>query len=169
MFFRVRNNLANIEIIEENPMNRKFVVRLTAEEHDQLVNMVSKGKAAAYKIKHANILLKADASQSWSDQEICHGFACSLTMVGSVKRRFVEEGLEAALIRKAQSRPSRFPILDGEKEARLIALACSKPAAGRASWTLRLLADQMIALDIVESISYETVRVGLKKTNYGPI
>lgn len=146
-------------------MNRKFVVRLTAEERDQLAAMLSKGKAAAYKIKHANILLKADASQTWSDQDICEAFDCSLKMVGDVKKRFVEQGLERALSRKAQERPSRLPILDGEKEARLIALACSKPAEGRASWTLHLLADKMIALDIVESISHETVRTALKKTN----
>ena len=113
--------------------------------------------------------MKADESQAWSDQDIGQAFGCSLSVVGSVKKRFVEEGLEASLIRKAQARPSRSPILDGEKEARLIALACSKPVEGRASWTLQLLADQMISLNIVESISYETVRVALKKTNCGRI
>ena len=128
--------------------------------------LVTKGKAAAYKIKHANILLKADADgPPWTDKAIANAFCCSVKTVAHTRQRFVEQGLLGALERKPQSRPSRLPILDGEKEARLIALSCSKPPAGRATWTLRLLSERLVALEIVESISYETVRITLKKTN----
>ena len=145
-------------------MTRKFIVRLTDEERTLLTGMVSKGKAAAYKIKHANILLKADQSgPAWPDAAIGAAFGCSLRTAVYIRQRFVEQGFDAALSRKPQSRPSRMPTLDGEKEARLIAISCGKPPAGRSAWTLRLLADQLVALDIVDSISYETVRVALKK------
>jgi transposase len=128
--------------------------------------MISKGKAAAFKIKHAHVLLKTDANgPAWPDSQIAAAYCCSLGTVVNIRQRFVENGLETALNRKSQSRPSRTPILDGEKEARLIALSCRKPLEGRSSWTLRLLADQLMALDIVDSISHETVRVALKKTN----
>jgi transposase len=145
-------------------MNKKYIVRLSDEERHQLTELTRKGKAAAYKIRHAHILLKADANgPAWMDERIAESFSVSINTVQGVRQRLVEQGLEAALNRKTQARPSRPPLLDGEGEARLIALRCSAPPAGHARWTLRLLADQAVALDIVEAISHETVRQTLKK------
>lgn len=147
-------------------MRKKFVVRLTEEERRQLEGLVTKGKAAAAKIKHANILLKVDADgPGWSDEATAQAFGCTATTVHNVRQRFVEQGFEAALDRKKKSRPSRQRTFDGEKEARLIALACTQPPAGRARWTLELLADKVVELKIVETVSHETVRQTLKKTN----
>ncbi len=147
-------------------MNKKYIVRLTAEERKHLEDFVSKGKRVAYKIKHANILLKADADgPGWSDEAIAEAFSAHANTVRNVRQRFVEQGLNAALERKRQSAPSRNRILDGEKQARLHAIGCSKAPEGRSRWTLQLLAEEMVRLDIVESISYETVRRALKKTN----
>jgi len=146
-------------------MHKKYIVRLSDEERAQLTELTRKGKAAALKIRHAHILLKADAHGSaWTDAKIAESFAVSVNTVLGVRQRLVEHGLEAALNRKPQQRPSRTPRLDGEGEARLIALRCGEPPAGHARWTLRLLADQAVALDIVETISHETVRQALKKT-----
>ena len=146
-------------------MPKKYIVRLSDEERQQLTELISKGKTAAYKIRHANILLKADADgPAWTDERIAESFAVSLNTVMGVRQRLVEQGLEAALTRKKQAHPSRQPRLDGEGEARLIALRCSAPPDGHARWTLRLLADQAVALEIVEAISHETVRQALKKT-----
>jgi hypothetical protein len=145
-------------------MNKKYIVRFSAEERSQLTELIRKGKAAASKIRHAHILLKADADgPAWTDEHIAKSFSVSVPAVQGVRQRLVEQGLEAALNRKKQARPSRAPLLDGEGEARLIALRCSEPPAGHARWTLRLLADQAVALDIVEAISHETVRQTLKK------
>jgi transposase len=145
-------------------MNKKYIVRLSNEERRQLTELTSKGKAAAYKIRHAHILLKADADgPAWTDAKIAESFSVSVNTVLGVRQRLVEQGLEAALNRKQQDRPSRAPRLDGAGEARLIALRCSEPPAGHARWTLRLLADQAVALEIVEAISHETVRQALKK------
>jgi transposase len=145
-------------------MNKKYIVRLSAVERSQLTELIKKGKAAASKIRHAHILLKADVDgPAWTDEHIAESFSVSVPTVQGVRQRLVEQGLEAALTRKKQTRPSRAPLLDGEGEARLIALRCSEPPAGQARWTLRLLADQAVALDIVEAISHETVRQTLKK------
>jgi transposase len=145
-------------------MNKKYIVRLSDAERAQLMELTSKGKAATYKIRHAHILLKADAAgPAWTDAKIAESFAVSVNTVLGVRQRFVEQGLEAALNRKPQAHPSRAPRLDGEGEARLIALRCSAPPDGHARWTLRLLADQAVALEIVETISHETVRQMLKK------
>ena len=147
-------------------MNKKYVVRLTAKEREYLGGFVSKGTRAAYKIKHANILLKADADgPGWPDERIAEAFTAHAGTVRNVRQRFVEQGLEAALERKKRSTPPRECILDGEKEARLLAIACSEPPEGRSRWTLHLLAEEMVRLDIVDSISHETVRRTLKKTN----
>jgi transposase len=147
-------------------MARKFIVRLNSEERAALELLVNKGKTQAYRIKHANILLAVDADgPDWSDEEAASAFGCHVNTVANVRQRFVEEGLEAAVERKKQKSPSRERILDGEKEARLIALACSAPPEGRSGWTLQLLADKLVALKIVESISDQTVRRTLKKTN----
>lgn len=149
-------------------MNKKYIVGLTQEERAVLTDMVGKGKAAAYKIKHAHILLKADASadeSNWSDERIAEAFSCHVNTVVNVRRRFVEQGFEAALLRKKRECPPREQILDGEGEARLMQIACSQPPEGRAKWTLRLLADKAVELEIVERISPQTVMRTLKKTN----
>jgi Homeodomain-like domain len=145
-------------------MNKKYLVRLCGAERAQLTELTRKGKAAAYKIRHAHILLNADAAgPAWTDARIAESCAVSVNTVLGVRPRFVEQGLEAALNRKQQAHPSRAPRLNGEGEARLIALRCSAPPDGHARWTLRLLADQAVALEIVEAISHETVRQVLKK------
>jgi transposase len=144
-----------------------YVVTLTAEERSSLQSLISKGKAAAHKQLHARILLKADASngcQARDDEEIARAVEASRATVERVRRRFVEEGLQAALERKKRP-PARPSVMDGEAEARLVALACSAPPEGRVRWTLHLLADRMIELRYVESLSHETVRRTLKKTS----
>jgi transposase len=128
--------------------------------------VVQKGKSPAYKIQHAHILLQADQRRhSLRDEDIAQSLGCHLNTVRNVRERFVKEGLEAALERKKQEMPSISRILDGKKEARLIALGCSEPPKGFARWTLQLLADKLVSLEIVENISLETVRQTLKKTN----
>ena len=145
---------------------KKYIVRLTADEREGLQQMVSKGRGAAYKIKHANILLLADVDgPGWTDERIAEAVSCCPATVANVRRRLVERGLEGALARKKQARPSRQRKLDGEGEAQLIALACSEPPEGRACWTLHLLADKLVEMEVVESISHETVRKRLKKTS----
>ena len=148
---------------------KKYIIGLTQTEREWLQAMVKKGKAAAYSIKHANILLKADAGgAAWTDQRIAEAFGCHVRTVENVRRRCVLEGLEGALERKKQARPRRERKLDGEGEARLIALACSEPPEGRDRWTLQLLADQLVRLEVVDSICPQTVRRTLKKTNSNP-
>ena len=142
----------------------KFVVRLTSEERKQLLGMVNTGKRAASVLLRARVLLKADADgPHWSDPEIAEALEVSLSTVHRVRQAFVEESLQAALERK---RPTgrQYRKLDGAQEARLIAVACSKPPAGRARWTLQLLADRLVELAIIDSISTECVRQTLKKT-----
>lgn len=148
-------------------MKKKYIVTLTQEERQMLHAMLSKGKAAARKLMHARILLKADASPegpAWNDPEIAEGLDVGTATVERVRRQFVEEGLEAALERR-KSRRQYSRVLDGDGEAHLIALACQKPPEGRSRWTLRLLADRMVQLEYVEQVSYQTVRRTLKKTN----
>jgi transposase len=143
-----------------------YIVRLTDEERKELTEMVSKGKTVTYKIKHANILLKADENgPAWTDEKIAEAFSAHGDTVASIRQRFVEQGLEAALGRKKQAYPSRTAKFDGDAEAKLIAMSCSKPPDGRARWTLRLLANKVVELRIVESVSPETIRSVLKKTN----
>jgi transposase len=147
-------------------MNR-YKVTLTAEERQELQALIAAGKAAAKKLTHARILLKADVDDggpAWPDERIAEAVEVSVATVGRVRQRFVEEGLEAALVRKKQDRPSRERKLDGRAEARLIALACSEPPDGRAAWTLQLLADKLVELKVVDSVCDETVRRVLKKT-----
>ena len=146
-------------------MRKKYIVRLTAEERTELHGLVNKGKAAAYKRLHAQILLKADVSQpgdGWEDSRIQEAFETSLRTVERTRQRWVEQGLEAA-INRAQQNKTRKRALDGEQEAYLIALSCSEPPAGRARWTMQLLADRLVELKYVESVSDETVRKTLKK------
>jgi transposase len=145
--------------------NKKYVVRLTDVEREGLEAKVKKGRAAAYKIRHANILLKADANgPAWTDERIAEAFGCHPRTVENVRRRFVMQGLDAAIARKKQEHPSRERKLDGEGEARLITLACSEPPDGRDRWTLELLADELVRLKVVDSICDQTVRRTLKET-----
>jgi len=147
-------------------MSVKYVVRLTPEERRQLEVLGSKGKVAVYKVRHAQILLKADADgPAWSNQRIAEAFGVHCNTVGNVRKRFVLQGLEAALGRKKQSRPSRPQKLDAEGEKKLIAVCKSPPPAGRGRWTLRLLGQKLVQLEVVDSISPETVRQVLKKTS----
>lgn len=147
---------------------KKYIVRLSKEERQALETLVRKGRTAAYKIRHANILLTVDANgAAWTDRRTAEALGCHENTVRNVRQRLVEQGLAAALERKKQRQASRERILDGEGEARLIALACSQPPEGRDHWTLQLLADKLVELDIVESISDQTVRRTLKKTNCG--
>lgn len=148
-------------------MNKKYVVRLTSEERRELESMVRSGKRQAYRIKHANILLAVDADgPKMSDSEASKAFRSHTNTVCNLRQRFVEQGLDAALSRKEQERASRTQIFDGEKEARLIAIACGQPPEGRSRWTLDLLADRLVELNVVESVSGQTVRRTLKKTNF---
>ena len=147
-------------------MNKKHIVRLTAKEKKELENLVKKGKTQAYRIKHANILLAVDADgQNWPDYQTAKAYKCHQNTVVNVRQRFVEQGFEAALERKKQQAPSRKRIIDGENEARLISVACSKPPEGYAKWTMQMLADELVALKAVDSVSGQTVWRTLKKTN----
>ena len=142
-------------------------VELTSEERQMLQTLVRKGEHSALKLMRAHILLKADRNgPSWTDAQISEAFGCHEQTVHNVRKRFAAGERLAALERKPQSRPSRLPKLDGAGEARLIALACSDPPEGFSRWTLQLLADKLVALDIVESLSAEGVRKILKKTPY---
>jgi len=150
-------------------MSKKYIVRLTLEERKGLEDLISKGSAVAYKIKHAHILLKADADGSnWADDRIAEAFSVHVGTVSNVRQRLVEQGLEAALGRKKREHPPCERILDGKGEAHLIALTRSKPPEGHCRWTLRLLADTMVELKITDSLSHETVRRTLKKMNSNP-
>ena len=150
---------------------KKYRVTLTDEERQHLQAMIAAGKAAAKTLAHAHILLKADQAEggpAWPDHRIAEALEVSVATVERVRQRLVEHGLDAALRRKEQDRPSRLPVLDGRAEARLIALACSPPPLGRAVWTMQLLADKLVELEVVDSISDETVRLALKKTRSSP-
>ena len=146
---------------------KKYRIRLTTDEQQELKAFVSRGRTAAYKQTHARILLMSDEAREdggMKDTDISGALGVGLSMVERVRRRCVEESIESALNRKKQLR-RRQKTLDGEGEARLIAMACGEPPEGRASWTLKLLADQLVECEIVETISTETVRRVLKKTN----
>ena len=148
-------------------MVKKYVVELTEKERSQLQEMVKKGKTLARKIQHARILLKADEGScgpAWTDEEIAQSFDVGVRTVERIRQRFVENGLEDALLRRQSKQPPRRK-LDGNAEAKLIALACSRPPKGHQRWSIRLLADQLVELKIVDSIGRETVRQTLKKTN----
>jgi transposase len=145
----------------------KYIVRLTVEERDQLEDLICTGKRAASALTHARILLKADVGEGgpgWDDGRIAEAVECGASTVYRVRQTFVEQGLEAALFRKKPT-GRQYRKLDGTQEAHLIALACSAPPEGRCRWTLRLLADRLVELDVVESISPECVRMTLKKTS----
>jgi len=147
---------------------KKYLVTLTPEERDHLARLTSAGRASALVLTRARILLKADEAEggpAWDDARIAEALDVGHRTVERVRQRFVERGLDAALRRKPQDRPSRERKLDGAAEARLIALACSAPPGGRPAWTLQLLADRLVELRVVDSVSDETVRRVLKKTS----
>jgi transposase len=147
-----------------------YRLKLTDTERAELERLVTKGKAAARALTHARILLKADeglAGPRWTDDAIAEALDVNRSTVERVRVRCVEEGVEAAL-RPRPSRQLRLRKLDGAQEAHLLALACSKPPRGRARWSMRLLADKLVELEIVDAISYETVRRTLKKTRSSP-
>jgi transposase len=150
---------------------KRYVVTLTNEERAELQGLLAGGKASALKQAHARILLKADAAEggpTWSDSRIAEAVEVGTATVERVRKRFVEQGLDAAVDRKHRERPAREIKLDGRAEAQLIALACSAPPEGRATWTMQLLADKLVELEVVGSISDETVRLALKKTRSSP-
>jgi Homeodomain-like domain len=151
---------------------KKYVVRLSAEERERLEALIRKGKSPAQRLLKARVLLKADVSQAgegWSDSRIVKALETSPSMVYRVRKQLVEEGFEAVLSRKQRARPAVARIFDGEKEAKLIALACSKPPKGRARWTLRLLENKVVELHIVDRASDSTIGRALKKTFSSPI
>ena len=151
---------------------KKYVVRLSTEEREQLQALLRKGKGPARRLLKARILLKADvadAGEGWSDNEIIRALDTSASMVYRVRKQLVEEGFAAVLSRKQRASPAVPRIFDGEKEARLIALACSKPPKGRARWTLRLLENKVVELGIAERASDSTIGRTLKKTFSSPI
>jgi transposase len=146
---------------------KKYVVRLSEDERNRLNEMIHKGKSSARTLMKARILLKADVSEAgegWSDSRIIEALETSATTVYRTRQQLVEEGFDAVLTRKQRARPPVSPIFDGEKEAKLIALACSQPPEGRARWTLRLLEEKVVELDIVDHASDSTICRVLKKT-----
>lgn len=151
---------------------KKYVVRLSAEEREQLEALIRKGKGPARRLLKARILLKADVSEAgagWSDSKIIAALDTSASMIYRVRKQLVEEGFEAVLSRKQRATPAVARIFDGEREAKLIALACSKPPKGRARWTLRLLENKVVELGIVDHASDSTIGRTLKKTVSNPI
>jgi len=147
-------------------MRKQYVVRLSEEERAGLLTMIGGGVAPARAQTHARILLKAnqgEAGPGWTDGAIGRALEVDPTTVARVRKLYVTDGLEVALHRKAPDRAYRRK-LDGEQEARLVAVTCSEPPTGHQRWTLRLLADRLVALEVVETISYETVRQTLKQT-----
>ena len=151
-------------------MAKKYIVTLTVEERNSLLSLISLGKGSTRKLTHARILLKADQGAEgpgWTDEQMRAGLEVSLSTVERVRERFVLEGLAATLNR----RPSRNPRsckVDGEQEAHLVALSCGPAPAGHKRWTLRLLAEKMVKLEYIDTVSHETVRQVLKKTTSSP-
>ena len=146
--------------------NIKYRVTLTAEERETLQRLVKKGNTAGYRIRHAQMLLALDeipANDHWTDAKIGDAYGARQQAVGVLRKRFVEEGFEAAVERKKRETPPRIKI-DGEAEAQIIALSCSQPPEGRARWTLKLLASKVVELEIVDSISDHGIGDLLKKT-----
>ena len=146
-------------------MQKKYIVRLTDEERKVLREVVKKLKGTSQKVRRAQVLLKADADgPNWTDKKIAEALSCRTKTVENIRQRLVTEGFEIALNGKKRETPPRQRVLDGEQEAKVIALRLGEPPKGFANWSLRLLADQVVELGIVESVSHETLRKTLKKT-----
>lgn len=151
-------------------MGKKYTVTLTETEREELHGLIAAGAAPARKLTHARILLKADRGHGgpgWVDERIAEAVEVSQPTVSRVRKQYVEEGLGAALNRRSPRREYRKK-LGGEAEARLVALTCGEPPEGRARWSLRLLADELVELEIVDSVSYQTVGRVLRKTSSSP-
>lgn len=149
-------------------MHKRYVVKLSKDERKELSQLVTKEKIAAKKRTHAQVLLLADCGKQgpgWKDEAVAEACQVTVRTVENIRKRLVLEGLESALQRRKQVRPSRQKLLDGETEAKVVATCCGSAPSGHARWTLRLLAERIVELDIVESISHETVRRCLKKTS----
>ena len=145
-------------------MQKKYIVRLTDEERQELQVVVRKFKGTGQKVRRAQILLKADADgPNWTDRQISEAFGCRIKTVENVRQRLVERGFEETLNGAKRAKPPTEKLLDGEQEARIIATRLGAPPKGYANWTLKLLARKVVELEIVESVSYETVRRTLKK------
>lgn len=146
-------------------MNKKFIVRLSEEERGVCQEVIKKLKGSSQKVRRAQILLKADADgPAWTDSRIAEAFNCRVQTIENLRKRLVTEGFEAALERRKRQEPPTPSKLDGAGEAKLIAMRLGKPPTGYGHWTLQLLADELVALEVVDSISHETVRKVLKKT-----
>ncbi len=146
-------------------MEKKYIVRLADEERVTLRSVVKKLSGTSQKVRRAQILLKADADgPNWTDSKIAEAFSCRTKTVENIRQRLVTDGFEVALNGKKRETPPREKRLDGKQEAKLIALRLGKPPAGFANWSLRLLAEKAVELEIVDSVSHETVRQTLKKT-----
>ena len=145
-------------------MEKKYIVRLTKRQRKLTEQVVSQLDGSPQKVRRAQILLKADRSEAgWTDGEIAEAFGCSVRTAENVRKRFCESGFETTLHGKKRSSPPREPRLDGQAEAKVIALRLSKPPKGYANWTLELLQERVVALSIVDSIAKETLRKTLKK------
>jgi hypothetical protein len=145
-------------------MKKKYIVRLSQDERSQLEEVIKKLKGTSQRVRRAYILLKADADgPNWTDQKIAEAFDCRRQTVENVRECLVTEGFKTALNGKKRETPPRKKLLDGEQEAKLIALRLGSPPDGFGNWSLRLLAEQIVELEIVDSISHETVRRTLKK------
>jgi transposase len=146
-------------------MQKKYIVRLTEQERETCCEVIKKLKGTSEKVRRAHILLKADTDgPAWTDRKIAEAFSCRTKTVENIRQRFVEEGFEQTLDRKPSSATAVNKRLDGKQEAQVIAMRLGPPPKGYANWTLRLLARKVVELEIVESISHETVRQTLKKT-----
>jgi len=146
-------------------MVKKYIVRLAEDERAVLQEVVKRLKGTSQKVRRAQVLLKADADgPDWTDARIAQTYGCRTQTVENIRERFVTQGLELTLNGQPRLKPPREKLLDGEQEAKVIALRLGSPPPGFSNWSLRLLAEQVVALEIVESISYETVRRTLKKT-----
>ena len=146
-------------------MRKKYIVRLTHDERAEALAVVKKLKGTGQKVRRAQILLKADADgPDWTDAEIAEAFSCRTRTVERLRQRVCEQGFEAALNRAERPDPPVAKLLDGDQEARIIAMRLGSPPKGYANWTLRLLARKVVELELVEAVSYETVRRTLKKT-----
>ena len=147
-------------------MAKKYVVKLTLGERTELEQLVKKGKTAAWKVQRAQALLRCDQSPegpAWKDEEIAEAYGCTTRSLESWRKQAVAQGPLSLLERKPRLTPPNPPTFDGKKEARLTALACSKPPQGFARWSLRLLAERLVELEIVDTVSHETVRRAMKK------
>ena len=146
-------------------MKKKYVVELTVDERGELQELIRKGKVSGFRMRHAGILLKLDAAptEGWTYEKIAKAHGTNLQCISHIAKRFVEEGMESALSRKPQQNRARK--IDGDAEAKIVALVCAGPPDGRAVWTLRLLRDEVVRLEIAEDISHVSIHNLLKKTS----